>query len=68
MSELSESLGQNIRILRKVKLISQESLAHVCEIDRSYLGRIERGEVNITVSKLYEIAKALEVNAKELLP
>ena len=68
MSELSESLGQNIRTLRKDKSISQESLAHVCEIDRSYLGRIERGEVNITVCKLYEIAKALEVNAKELLP
>lgn len=68
MSELSKSLGQNIRTLRKEKSISQESLAHVCEIDRSYLGRIERGEVNITVCKLYEIAKALEVNANELLP
>lgn len=68
MSELSESLGQNIRRIRKEKSISQESLAHICEIDRSYLGRIERGEVNLTVCKLYEIAKALEVNVKELLP
>lgn len=68
MSELSELLGQNIRTLRKEKSISQESLAHVCEIDRSYFGRIERGEVNITVCKLYEIAKALDVNVRELLP
>lgn len=32
------------------------------------MGRIERGEVNLTVEKLYEIASALEINAKELLP
>ena len=32
------------------------------------MGRIERGEVNLTVEKLYEIARALETNAKELLP
>lgn len=32
------------------------------------MGRIERGEVNMTVEKLYEIAVVLEINAKELLP
>lgn len=37
-------------------------------IDRSYLGRIERGEVNITVLKLYELASVLQIDAKELLP
>lgn len=68
MSELSQLLGQNIRYLRKEKKISQEALAFICNIDRSYLGRIERGEVNITVNKLYEIAKALKADAKELLP
>jgi len=40
----------------------------MCGIDRSYLGRIERGEVNITVSKLYLIASFLEIDAKSLLP
>ena len=43
-------------------------MALICEIDRSYLGRIERGEVNLTVEKLYEISSALEVDAKDLLP
>ena len=47
--------------------ITQEFLALQCGIDRSYLGRIERGEVNLTVEKLYEIASALNVNVKDLL-
>ncbi|MCU4366296.1 helix-turn-helix domain-containing protein [Acinetobacter variabilis] len=48
--------------------MTQEFLALQCGIDRSYLGRIERGEVNLTVEKLYEITSALNVNVKDLLP
>jgi transcriptional regulator with XRE-family HTH domain len=68
MQDLSIKIGQLIRKKRKEKQISQEKLALLCNIDRSYLGRIERGEVNITVLKLYEIAEVLKTNAKELLP
>ena len=67
MTELAITLGQNIRKARKEKNLSQEKLALLCEFDRSYLGRIERGEVNITVLKLYEIAKVLEVDIRILL-
>ena len=66
--ELSIEIGQLIRKKRKEKKITQEALALQCGIDRSYIGRIERGEVNLTVEKLYEIATALEVDMKELLP
>ncbi|AZC05356.1 helix-turn-helix domain-containing protein [Acinetobacter baumannii] len=68
MSELSNVIGQLIRNRRIQRSITQEALALQCGIDRSYMGRIERGEVNLTVEKLYEIASALEINAKELLP
>lgn len=68
MTDLSTKIGQLVRNKRTEKKISQESLALLCGIDRSYLGRIERGEVNLTVEKLYEIASALEVDMKELLP
>lgn len=68
MSELSETIGQLIRNKRTEQKITQESLALQCGIDRSYMGRIERGEVNITVEKLYEIASSLRINAKELIP
>lgn len=68
MLELSIEIGQLIRKKRKEKKFTQEALALQCGIDRSYIGRIERGEVNLTVEKLYEIATALEVDMKELLP
>lgn len=66
--ELAKFLGSNIREVRKAKAISQEQLALLTSIDRSYIGRIERGEVSITVEKLYEIAKILEVMPQNLLP
>ncbi|MEQ1079520.1 helix-turn-helix domain-containing protein [Acinetobacter seifertii] len=68
MRDLSIKIGQLIRQKRKEKQISQEKLALLCNIDRSYLGRIERGEVNITILKLYEISNILDADPKELLP
>ena len=68
MSDLSVVVGQLIRTERQKKKISQEYLALKCGIDRSYMGRIERGEVNLTVEKLYEIASVLKIDIKELLP
>ena len=68
MSELSIAFGQLVRKHRKEKNISQEKLASLCNLDRSYMGRIERGEVNITLEKAYEIAKILEVDFSLLLP
>lgn len=68
MSELSIAFGQLVRKHRKEKNISQEKLALLCSIDRSYMGRIERGEVNITLERLYELANALNIPVYELLP
>ena len=68
MTELSIKIGHLIRNRRKGLKITQESLALQCGIDRSYMGRIERGEVNITIEKLYELSSALEMDAKDLLP
>jgi len=68
MKDLSEQLGCKIRARRKEVSLSQETLALESGLDRSYLGRVERGEVNITVEKLYIIAKHLQCNPTELLP
>lgn len=68
MSGLSIAFGQLVRKHRKEKNISQEKLALLCNIDRSYMGRIERGEVNITLERLYELANALETPVVSLLP
>ena len=52
MSKLTVSFGLRVREQRKLKQISQEKLAFLSNIDRSYMGRIERGEVNITIEKI----------------
>jgi transcriptional regulator with XRE-family HTH domain len=45
--------------MRKVKNLTQEDLAHESEIDRSYIGGVERGERNLSFDKLCQIAAAL---------
>ena len=57
----------NLRRLRVKRALSQEALAVDAGIDRSYVGRIERGIENPTVETLDRLARALEVPAAELL-
>lgn len=59
--------GRRVREARKSKGISQERLAEMAGIDRSYMGNIERGEKNITLKKAYEVCDALEVDIKDLI-
>jgi len=68
MSELTIQFGLLVRKYRKEKNMSQEQLALLCNMDRSYLGRIERGEVNPTLEKIYEIANSLHIDVKNLFP
>jgi transcriptional regulator with XRE-family HTH domain len=55
------ALGQAIRTIRKQRQLSQEQLAALAEIDRAYMGRIERGEQSISLDKIWAICDALQV-------
>ncbi len=55
-------IGHNIRDIRKSKNISQEGLALKSDLDRSYVGRVERGERNLSVLNVCKLAKTLKVN------
>jgi len=68
MANLSVLVGERIRLQRKRLKINQEKLALIADIDRSYMGRIERGEVNITLDKLYGLCAVLQCEVAELLP
>ncbi|PTB95741.1 transcriptional regulator [Marinobacter sp. Z-F4-2] len=68
MEELAVAIGKNIREKRRTNGLSQDRFALVAGIDRSYMGRIERGEVSITVEKLYRIAATLQCEPTTLLP
>ncbi|GBL02882.1 helix-turn-helix domain-containing protein [Glaciecola sp. KUL10] len=68
MNDLAAKVGAKIRTLRKEKGYSQERLALTAKLDRSYVGRIERGEVNITIETLFQLADTIGCDAKTLLP
>ena len=59
-------LGKTIKSLRESQGLSQEDLALVSGLDRSYLGGIERGEHNVAVINLEKIAIALGISLKDL--
>ncbi|WP_271023188.1 helix-turn-helix transcriptional regulator [Rhizobium sp. RCAM05973] len=64
--DVRQTIGWNLRRLRVAKGLSQERLAFEAEIDRSYVGRVERGTENVTVATLEAFAKVLSVNVSEL--
>ena len=61
------SIGKSVRAIRKIKKISQEDLALIAGLDRSYVGGVERGEHNLTVITLCKLAEALEVSPAKLM-
>ena len=54
-------LGENIAKYRQQKKLSQEKLAELVDLSREYITRVERGQKNISLKKLFAIADALEV-------
>ena len=61
-----EDFGKRLRELRKAQGYSQEGFALTVELDRTYIGGIERGERNPGLKTILRIAEALEVPAAEL--
>ncbi|MDH0450852.1 helix-turn-helix transcriptional regulator [Shewanella sp. GD04112] len=61
------AFGERVRQIRKEKGLSQEALADLAGIDRSYMGHIERGDQNITLTKIYQISEALMVSVSDLI-
>lgn len=60
------AFGRRVQGLRKEHNLSQEQLADLAGVHRTYIGMIERAEKNITLCNIERIAKALEVNIKDL--
>jgi len=62
-----KAFGQHLRSVRKSKSISQGKLSVIADIPLSQVGRIERGEVSTTLSTLFAIASALDIQPYTLL-
>ena len=65
--EILIKFGNRVREIRKEKNLSQEELSFKADLHRTYIGMIERAEKNITLINIDKIAKALDVEIKELL-
>lgn len=66
MDPYLDILGQRIRVKRRLLGMSQEGLAHEAGLDRSYVGRIERGQHNLTFSALVKLSRAMKCDVAAL--
>lgn len=64
--DINKIVGDRIRIIRTERGLSQEELAHRADIDASHFGKLERGEVNPSLSSLEKITGVLEITLEDL--
>jgi transcriptional regulator with XRE-family HTH domain len=67
MSSLLLKLGASVRQRREKLGFSQEAFASKCGVHRTYIGKVERGEQNVSMASLAKIAKGLGVPAWQLV-
>jgi len=65
-SHIQISFGKSVRKLRQKRKLSQEKLAELCGLHTNYIGRIERGQQNISLQNIEKVARGLRVRLKEL--
>jgi transcriptional regulator with XRE-family HTH domain len=65
--DFNSFIGRRITEIRKQKNISQENLAHLAEIDRTYMSSIERGKRSISLAVAIKLSYALEINLLKLI-
>ncbi len=68
MSDVQIKFGMKLRETRKKKGISQEKLAELAGLHRTYISSVERGERNVTIETIQKCAEALGVSMAKLMP
>ena len=65
--ELLKKFGMNVKFARMKKGLTQEQLSEMMNIHLTYLARIETGRINMSLGKILELAKVLNVDINKLL-
>ena len=65
--EVRNKIAKRVQELRTSKSLKREELSLLLGFDNSYISKLEKGNINITIDKLDKIAKYFEVDIKELL-
>jgi transcriptional regulator with XRE-family HTH domain len=68
LSDVAIRFGNKLREIRKGKGISQEKLAELANLHRTYVNDVERGRRNVTIVTVESLARALGVSMAELMP
>ncbi|EDL62285.1 helix-turn-helix domain-containing protein [Gimesia maris] len=66
-ADILKRFGERVRELRKKQGYSQENFAYACELDRTYMGGIERGQRNVALRNIERIADTLGISVAELM-
>ena len=64
--DVLKKIGMNFRLERTRQRLSQEKFAEKANVHTNYIGKIERGEQNLTVKKIVEVANALDVPVEKI--
>lgn len=65
--DVKARLGNRIKFIRLEKKISQEKLAHLSDLDRTYIHSIEKGDRNLSIATIEKISNAFNIRIHELL-
>jgi transcriptional regulator with XRE-family HTH domain len=68
LPDIQDRFGQRLRKLRQQKGVSQEKLAELADLHRTYVSGVERGERNVSLVNIERLAKALGVPMADLMP
>jgi transcriptional regulator with XRE-family HTH domain len=68
VSDIGERFGERLRAVRRSQQISQEKLADLAGLHRTYISSVERGERNVTIETVQKLADSLHVTMAELMP
>ncbi len=66
MSNIKKIFGKNVRICREAKNLSQEQLADLCGLHRTYISHVECGKRNVSIENIQKIAQALRIKISDL--
>lgn len=65
--DIRKQFGKRVKQLRQENELSQEALAHLAELDRTYIPSIEKGERNVSLEVIQKLSKAFKIKISELL-
>ena len=65
--DIKQKFGRKLKEIRLIKGLTQEKLANIADLDRTYIPSIEKGERNVSITVIEKLAKALDVEMIDLI-